>query len=146
MDDPVFPPLLSGEAVPHGTDPFTKAIAAATVGSDPGVIYHDAHPHALEAAIILAPEAPLEDAMAMVLVAAIGLADALGALAPPEVGVHFLWPCAAFASTAPGVATYVPPPRPMIRRQSLIGSSSAFPCPSASKMASNRATTLTGPC
>jgi len=92
MADPVFPPLLSGEAVPHGTDPFAKAIAAATVGCDPGLIFHDAHADALEAAIVLAPEAPLEDAMAMVFVAAVGFADALGALAPPEVGVHFLWP------------------------------------------------------
>ena len=91
-DAPVFPPLLRGEPVPRGTDPFAKAIAAATVGSDPGVIYHDTGGDGLRAAIILAPETPLSQAMPMVMVAASGFADALGALAPPEVGVHFLWP------------------------------------------------------
>jgi len=41
---------------------------------------------------VLAPEAPLEDAMAMVFAAANGFADAFGALAPSEVACQFDWP------------------------------------------------------
>ena len=89
---PSFPPLFHGEAASPGTDPFAKAIAAAIIGTDPGLIVHQLEPERLRAAIVLAPEAPLEDAMAMVFAAALGFADALGALAPPEVGVHTDWP------------------------------------------------------
>jgi len=91
-DAPSFPPLFRGDAAEAGIDPFTKAMSAAIVGTDPGLIVHRLEPERLRAAIVLAPEAPLEDALAMVFAAALGFADALGALAPPEVGVHLDWP------------------------------------------------------
>lgn len=91
-DAPSFPPLFRGETAKGGVDPFAKAISAAIVGTDPGLIIHQLEPERFRAAVILAPEAPLEDAMAMVFAAALGFADALGALAPPEVGVHLDWP------------------------------------------------------
>lgn len=91
-DGPSFPPLFRGEAASPGVDPFAKAIAAAIIGTDPGLIVHQLEPERLRAAIVLAPEAPLEDAMAMVFAAALGFADAFGALAPPEVGMHMDWP------------------------------------------------------
>ena len=86
------PPLLSAEAAPAGIDPFDKAVAAASVGCDSGLIVHNDGGAVLSAAIVLAPESPLEDAMAMVFAAGLGLSDALGALAPPEVAVHMVWP------------------------------------------------------
>ena len=46
----------------------------------------------LEASIVLAPDIPLKKALGMVLVIQMGLADSLGALAPPELAVHFNWP------------------------------------------------------
>lgn len=92
IEAPAFPPLLRGEAAGDGIDPFAKATSAAIVGTDPGLVIYQLEPHRMRAAIVLAPEAPLEDAMAMTFAASLGFADALGALAPPEVGVHFDWP------------------------------------------------------
>lgn len=91
-DEPSFPPLFRGEQSGAGVDPFSKAISAAIIGVDPGLIIYNVEPHLLRAAMVLAPEAPLEDSMAMVFAASLGFADALGVLAPPEVGVHMDWP------------------------------------------------------
>lgn len=88
---PDFPPLFRGED--SGTsDPFELAIKCAQAGTDPGLVTYKLEPEQLRAAMVLAPESSLEDAMAMLLVSGVGFADALGVLAPPEVGVHFEWP------------------------------------------------------
>lgn len=92
MSGPVFPPLFRGEAVPRGADPMEKAIASAALGIDAGLVFYDLDAKTLRAAIVLAPETALGEAMAMVLAAANGFSDALGALAPPEVAVHMEWP------------------------------------------------------
>lgn len=89
-ETPSFPPLFSGE--PTGSDPFVTAIERAREGTDAGLVVHRVRPDRLSAAIVLAPEDPLEDAMAMVFAAANGFADAFGALAPSEVAAHFDWP------------------------------------------------------
>lgn len=87
-----FPPLFRGEAAPFGVDPFAKAVSRAALGCDPGLIVHNQGGETLVAALVLAPDAPLEDAMAMVFATGLGFSDALGALAPPEVGIHLEWP------------------------------------------------------
>lgn len=87
---PSFPPLFSGEAT--SADPFETAIERACEGVDAGLIVHRIRPDALSATIVLAPEDPLEDAMAMLFAAANGFADAFGALAPSEVAAQFDWP------------------------------------------------------
>ncbi|MHA3915313.1 biotin/lipoate--protein ligase family protein [Halovulum sp. GXIMD14793] len=92
MPEPIFPPLLRGESSGAGHDPFTKAIAAATLGTDAGLVVHDVTGDMLRAAMVFAPECTLTQSMAMVFAVEIGFADALGALGPPEVGVHFDWP------------------------------------------------------
>lgn len=89
---PSFPPLFRGERAPEGLDPFAQAVSTAALGCDAGLIVHRADGETLSAALVLAPEDPLEEAMAMVFAAGIGFSDALGALAPPEVGVHLEWP------------------------------------------------------
>ena len=89
---PQFPPLLTGEVVPRHTDPFDKAISRAIAGVDSGTIFYTQGEDTLRAALVLAPETPLEEAIQAVYVAQIGLAESLGALAPPEVPVHFQWP------------------------------------------------------
>ena len=88
-DAPSLPPLFSGEPAEA---PFARAVARAREGTDPGLVtYRLAHDH-LSAALVLAPEARLEDATAMLLVAANGFADAFGALAPSEIACQFDWP------------------------------------------------------
>ncbi len=92
QDRPSFPPLLRGEAAPPGMAPFAKAVAEAALGTDPGLIVWDPAAEALRAALVLAPEAPLERAVGIAFAVALGLGDAIGALAPPEVAVHYAWP------------------------------------------------------
>jgi len=91
-DAPTFPPLLRGQPAPPGRTAFQAAVAAARAGTDAGLIVHDMRPEHLSAAVVLAPECPLEQAMGMVLVAANGFGDAFGARAPAEVAIHFEWP------------------------------------------------------
>jgi biotin-(acetyl-CoA carboxylase) ligase len=69
-----------------------KAIIAAKNNVAPGLIFYSEDIAALEASIVLAPDIPLKKALGMVLVIQMGLADSLGALAPPELAVHFNWP------------------------------------------------------
>ncbi|MEO0362049.1 MAG: biotin/lipoate--protein ligase family protein, partial [Pseudomonadota bacterium] len=87
-----LPPLMRAEAAPAGADPLHVAAARAEDGCDPGLILHNDGGERLSAALVLAPEAPLEDAMAMVFAASLGLSDAIGALGPPETAFHFVWP------------------------------------------------------
>lgn len=89
---PQFPPLFHGEKVPKHTDPFDKAVSRAVAGIDSGTIFYAQDSDTLRAALVLAPESPLEESIQAVYVAQIGLAESLGALAPPEVPVHFEWP------------------------------------------------------
>jgi len=88
---PDFPPLLQGQPVRSG-DPFLAALAATRHAVEPGLIHYALSDDALRAAITLAPEVPLESAIGVVWAVQLGLADALGALVPPEVAVHFRWP------------------------------------------------------
>lgn len=88
---PTFPPLLGGVAVAPGDDPFEKACAMAALGCDGGTVVYDVRADRLRMAAVFAPEVALEQAMAMLPVCGIGLQNALGALAPPEVAVHLTW-------------------------------------------------------
>ena len=85
-----FPPLLTGIAV--AGDPFVAALASVETEVEPGAVFHGVDPARLETAIVLAPEEPLATALRVSFAVTLGLNDALGALAPPEVGVHFVWP------------------------------------------------------
>ncbi len=86
-----FPPLFTGEAVSGSTDPFTKACTKATIGCDAGLLVHSVTPDHIKAAIVFAPETPLEAAMQALIACGVGFQNAMGALAPPEVGVHLGW-------------------------------------------------------
>ena len=85
-----FPPLFQGLAT-AGADPFYVACSEARTGCDAGLVAYDMAPDRLRAAIVFAPEVSLEDAMIMLPICGIGFQNALGALAPPEVGVHLEW-------------------------------------------------------
>ena len=87
----MFPPLFSGVELDRGIDPFSKAVSMAELGCDSGTITFASDPHLMDAALVLAPEVPLADAMAMLPVCGVGFQNALGALAPPELSVHLGW-------------------------------------------------------
>ncbi len=91
MTTPTFPPLFSGLAVEGPTDPFDKACAEAARGCDAGLVVYNLGASTLRAALVFAPDVPLEDAMAMLPLCGVGFQNALGALAPPEVAVHLEW-------------------------------------------------------
>ncbi|MGJ8547147.1 MAG: DUF4444 domain-containing protein [Sulfitobacter sp.] len=84
-----FPPLMTGEAAMGGA--FEHAAMRAASGCEAGLIAHRLEGSTLEAALVLAPEVPLRDAMAMLPLCGIGFQNAFGALAPPEVAVHLEW-------------------------------------------------------
>ncbi|MDJ0629006.1 MAG: DUF4444 domain-containing protein [Rhodobacter sp.] len=90
---PEFPPLLSGKLVGARVDPFDKARADVLTGEvEPGLVHYSEAQDVLRTAVTLAPEQALQDAVGAIVAVQLGLADALGALAPPEVAVHFDWP------------------------------------------------------
>lgn len=89
-DAPVFPPLLRGER--SDGDPFAAAVARARAGADPGLVVWAPPAESLRAAMVLAPEDPLERALGVFLAAPLALSDALAMLAPPEVAVQYRWP------------------------------------------------------
>lgn len=84
-----FPPLLTGLVV--AGDPFDAACEAAAT-ADPGTVFYTLDEAVMQAAVLLAPETPLGEAMGVSFAVALGMNDALGSLAPPEVGVHLVWP------------------------------------------------------
>ena len=82
---------MSGQPAAPGIDPFVEACAKAQDGCDAGLVIYDLDASILRAAIVFAPEVPLSKAMVMLPLCAVGLQNALGALAPPEVGLHLDW-------------------------------------------------------
>lgn len=87
--DPTFPPLMSGEATRD--DPLERAILRAEAGCDAGLVTYRIAPNTVSAALVFAPEVPLCRAVAMLPLCGVGLQNALGALAPPEVALHLDW-------------------------------------------------------
>lgn len=88
---PQFPPLLAGMAA-GPANPFVVACDQARKGVDPGLLVWSVGSERLRAALVLTPETPLREAMAGFAAAAVGLQNALGALAPAETAVQFDWP------------------------------------------------------
>ncbi len=86
-----FPPLFTGDAVSGSTDPFAKACTQAIIGCDAGLLVHSITPDKIRAAVVFAPETPLEAAMIAFIACGVGFQNAMGALAPPEVGVQLGW-------------------------------------------------------
>lgn len=85
-----LPPLFT-EQDAAGRDPFAVAIAAAEQGCDAGLVIHDLRPDTLRAAIVFAPDVPLSQAAVILPICGVGFQNALGVLAPPEVGVNLGW-------------------------------------------------------
>ena len=88
-EHPTFPPLLWGEATVD--DAFAHACLRARMGCDAGLVSYNLMADEMQAALVLAPEVPLGQAMAMFPLCGVGFQNALGAIAPPEVAVHLQW-------------------------------------------------------
>ena len=89
---PVMPPLFRPLAVTPDIDPFERALQVAAEGAEAGTVLWSIGLERCQAAVVLAPEHSLEDSLPIVLVAMLGLGDALGALLPPVVALTFGWP------------------------------------------------------
>jgi BirA family biotin operon repressor/biotin-[acetyl-CoA-carboxylase] ligase len=89
---PVFPPLLRPFAVTPEVHPFERCLGLAAEGAEAGTLLWSIGQDACEGAIVLAPEQPREPSLPIVLIAMLGLGDALGALVAPMVAVTFGWP------------------------------------------------------
>ncbi len=87
---PVFPPLMKGLAA-GPANPLSIACEEARRGTDAGLLTWSVAPERLRAALVLAPETALEPAMAGFVACAVGVQNALGALAPPETAVDLEW-------------------------------------------------------
>jgi len=90
MSEPRFPPLFSGQNA-QGADPFSLAVDLAKAGCDAGLVIYDLAPDRLRAGMVFAPEVTLSEAAVMLPLCGVGLQNAIGALGPPEVGVHLGW-------------------------------------------------------
>lgn len=84
-----LPPLIWAE--PASGDAFAHACLRAAGGCDSGLVSYRLAEDELQAALVFAPEVPLTRAMVMLPLCGVGLQNALGALAPPEVAVHLDW-------------------------------------------------------
>ncbi|MGI9507901.1 MAG: biotin/lipoate--protein ligase family protein [Geminicoccaceae bacterium] len=89
---PHFPPVFRPYAITADLDPFERAVEMAKDGTDAGTLLWSPRQDVFECAVVLAPENSLEDSLPIVLVAGLGLGDALGALIPPVTAVTFGWP------------------------------------------------------
>lgn len=93
LPDPTFPPLLAGIAVKSPRRPFALARSEAAAGrAGAGDVFWARATDRMDVAIVLEPEVPLDQSMHMPFAAMVALGDALGALAPAEVGVYYRWP------------------------------------------------------
>ena len=93
LEDPVFPPLLKGHPVESGVSAHGVACARAAAGeAGAGDLFWSRSEDRLSLAIVLEPDVPAARAAQMHLVMMIAFGDAFGAIAPPEIGVHYRWP------------------------------------------------------
>lgn len=93
LPDPVFPPLLEGYGVKAPQRPFSHACRQASRGTfGAGDLVWSRNTSRAECAIVLEPEVPLGTALQMNALAQVAVADCLGALLPPAVGVWHRWP------------------------------------------------------
>lgn len=93
LPEPIFPPLLAGMPVKAPDQPFARACAEADAGrAGAGDVFWARATNRLDVAIVLEPDVCLQQAMQMQFAAMVAFGDALGAVAPPEVGVYYRWP------------------------------------------------------
>lgn len=89
---PDLPSIFSASTVGAEIDPFDRAVMLARGSTDAGTFIWSERKDVYQSALVLAPERSLEESLPVVLVALLGLGDALGTLIPPVISVTFGWP------------------------------------------------------
>lgn len=99
--DPEFPPLIRGIAADIGNDPLHIALAKAEAGDlGAGDLVWSRRVDSACIAIVLEPEVSAENALCMVPLAMVALADSIGAIGPPNMPITFDWPKTILANGA----------------------------------------------
>lgn len=92
-DSPVFPPLLNGIAVEPARDTAGAALSALAGGkASAGDVFWSQSQDRLNFAVVLEPDQPLSRSAHMLPLMLVAFGDAFGAVAPPEISVHYRWP------------------------------------------------------
>lgn len=101
LPDPQFPPLLKGHVFENksGLNDYVKAKTGEGSFSAGDLIWSTATKRA-ECAIVLEPDIAWHQALAMVPLAMVAVADSLGAIAPPNLAITFGWPNKIYANGA----------------------------------------------
>ncbi len=87
------PLLLARPLLAPRTDALAAAVAACRQGGDEvGAVFAAASDSRLSMAVVLGPEVAPRRCWEMLFLAAVAFGDAVGALAPPELAVHYRWP------------------------------------------------------
>jgi BirA family transcriptional regulator, biotin operon repressor / biotin---[acetyl-CoA-carboxylase] ligase len=90
---PELPPLLQGRRVKLGSDPFRVAARDALKHqAGAGDLYWSEDQARMSITLVLEPDVSDERCNDMLFVAMVAFGDAVGALAPPEIGVFYHWP------------------------------------------------------
>ncbi len=93
LGDPTLPPLFTGHAVKAPEKAFTAAVVGASAGRyGAGDFVWARNTAQVECALVLEPDVDLPTALQMVVLMEVALAEALGAVCPPQVAVEFRWP------------------------------------------------------
>lgn len=102
--DIALPPLLTLHAVVTDADPFEAACLKAVSGElgAGDVVFAAADALSARFAVVLEPEVPALQSRQMLVLAAVALADALGALLPPKVAIEHRWPRTLLLNSAVG--------------------------------------------
>ncbi len=101
LEDPVFPPLLKGHPVEPGVTAYGVASAKAAAGeAGAGDLFWSRSEDRLSLAIVLEPDVPAARAAQMHLLMMVAFGDAFGAIAPPEIAIHYRWPGAILVNGA----------------------------------------------
>jgi biotin-(acetyl-CoA carboxylase) ligase len=87
-----MPPVFQALAVTPDIDPFERGLQVAAEGAEAGTVLWSIGQDKAQAAVVLAPEHALDASLPIVMVAMLGLGDALGALLPAVVPLTFGWP------------------------------------------------------
>lgn len=93
LEEPTFPPLLTGYAVKGDVAPLVAALEAIARGdAGAGDFFWSRLFETARCAIVLEPETDAGSSLVMVPLAMVALGDALGAIGPPNLAITFAWP------------------------------------------------------
>ncbi len=87
------PLLLAMPALPADGDALEQAVVDCKAGTaEVGSFYLVASQARLDLAVVLGPEVEPQRCWEMLFLTAVAFGDAVGAIAPPELAVHYRWP------------------------------------------------------